>query len=180
MLPYALHGYRTSLRTSMGETPYSLVYGTEAILPVEVEIPSLRVLAEAKVDDVEWIQSQLDHLNLIEEKRLMVICHGQLYQRRIKNTFDKPPIKKKKGEANDPESVRPNRQFHKKSKPKEGLRPRGLGRDPLGKSTDSTMTKRKSIAYVTVVSRARPIRMYTTWPMTRTKPKRTSDHTNVG
>ncbi|RDX63345.1 Retrovirus-related Pol polyprotein, partial [Mucuna pruriens] len=49
MLPYALHGYRTSVRTSTGATPYSLVYGTEAVLPVEVEIPSLRVLAEKRV-----------------------------------------------------------------------------------------------------------------------------------
>ena len=36
MLLFALHGYRTSARTSTGETPFSLVYGMEAILPVEV------------------------------------------------------------------------------------------------------------------------------------------------
>ncbi|RDX98908.1 hypothetical protein CR513_18123, partial [Mucuna pruriens] len=75
MLPYALHGYRTSICTSTGATPYLLVYGTKAVLLVEVEIPSLRVLAEAK--------SRLDHLNLIEEKQLTAICHG------IKNTFDR-------------------------------------------------------------------------------------------
>ncbi|RDX93146.1 hypothetical protein CR513_24636, partial [Mucuna pruriens] len=80
MLPYALHGYRTSVRTSTGATPYSLVYGTEAVLPIEVEIPSLRVLVEAELDESEWVQSLLDQLNLIEEKRLTVICHGQLYQ----------------------------------------------------------------------------------------------------
>ncbi|RDY11093.1 Retrovirus-related Pol polyprotein, partial [Mucuna pruriens] len=49
MLPYALHEYRTSVRTSTGATPYSLVYGTEAVLPIEVEIPSLRVLAEKRI-----------------------------------------------------------------------------------------------------------------------------------
>ncbi|RDY08675.1 hypothetical protein CR513_07074, partial [Mucuna pruriens] len=32
---------------------------------------------------------RLDQLNLIEEKRLATLCHGQLYQRRIKNAFDK-------------------------------------------------------------------------------------------
>ncbi|RDY04473.1 Tf2-9, partial [Mucuna pruriens] len=37
MLPYALHGYRISMRTSTGGTPYSLVYDTEAVLPIEVE-----------------------------------------------------------------------------------------------------------------------------------------------
>ena len=34
MLPYALHGYRTTIRTSTGATPYSLVYGMKAITPV--------------------------------------------------------------------------------------------------------------------------------------------------
>ncbi|RDY01970.1 hypothetical protein CR513_14634, partial [Mucuna pruriens] len=69
MLPYALHGYRISMRTSMGATPYSLVYGMEAVLLVEVEIPPLRVLAEAKIDGSEWVQSRLDQLNLVDKKR---------------------------------------------------------------------------------------------------------------
>ncbi|RDX93255.1 Retrovirus-related Pol polyprotein, partial [Mucuna pruriens] len=84
MLPYALHEYRTSVCTPTGATPYSLVYGTEAVLPVEVEILSLRVLTEAELDEPEWVQSLLDQLNLIEEKRLTVICYEQLYQRRIR------------------------------------------------------------------------------------------------
>ena len=42
-LPFALLGYRTSISASIGKTPYSLVYGSEAMLPVEVEIQSLRV-----------------------------------------------------------------------------------------------------------------------------------------
>ncbi|RDY13956.1 hypothetical protein CR513_01047, partial [Mucuna pruriens] len=89
MLPYALHGYRTSVRTSTGATPYSLVYGTEAVLPIEVEIPSLRVLAEAELDETEWVQQRFDQLNLIEEKRLTALCHDQLYQKRVKRAFDK-------------------------------------------------------------------------------------------
>ncbi|RDX77561.1 hypothetical protein CR513_42305, partial [Mucuna pruriens] len=89
ILPYGLHGYQTSVRTSTGATPYSLVYGTKVVLPIEVEIPSLRVLAEVDLEDTEWIQRRLDQLNLIEEKRLAALCHGQLYQRRIKNAFDK-------------------------------------------------------------------------------------------
>src|ERR1044072_524108 len=35
MLPFALHGYRTTVRTSTGATPFSLVYGMEAVLPIE-------------------------------------------------------------------------------------------------------------------------------------------------
>ncbi|KAA3482910.1 RNA-directed DNA polymerase (Reverse transcriptase), Ribonuclease H [Gossypium australe] len=40
-LPFALYAYRTSVRTSTGTTPFSLVYGLELVLPIEVEIPSL-------------------------------------------------------------------------------------------------------------------------------------------
>ena len=49
MLPFALHGYRTSVCTSTGETHLSLVYSMEVMLPIEVEIPSTRVLMEAKL-----------------------------------------------------------------------------------------------------------------------------------
>lgn len=43
MLPYALHAYQTIVRTSAGVTSYSLVYGIEAILPINVKNPTLRV-----------------------------------------------------------------------------------------------------------------------------------------
>ena len=42
-------GYRTSIRASTWATPYSLVYASEAVLPIEVEIQSLRVLVETNV-----------------------------------------------------------------------------------------------------------------------------------
>jgi len=86
MLPFALHGYRTSVRTSTGATPYSLVYDMEAVLPVEVEIPSMRVLMEAELLEAEWVQSRYDQLNLIEEKRMTALCHKQLSQKRIQES----------------------------------------------------------------------------------------------
>ncbi|KAA3458454.1 gag/pol polyprotein [Gossypium australe] len=88
-LPFALYAYRTSVRTSTGATPFSLVYGMEAVLPIEVEIPSLRVLSEIKLDEAEWIRAQYDQLNLIEEKRLRAIRHGQMYQKRMMRAYDK-------------------------------------------------------------------------------------------
>ena len=89
MLPFALHGYRTSARTSTGVTPFSLVYGMEVILYVEVQIPSLRIMKEADLGEDEWIQIRLDQLNLIDDKRLAVVCHGQVYQKRMIKAFNK-------------------------------------------------------------------------------------------
>ncbi|KAI5419650.1 hypothetical protein KIW84_043713 [Lathyrus oleraceus] len=81
--------YRTSVRTSTGATPFSLVYGMETVLPVEVQIPSLRVLMDVKLQGAEWISTRYEELSLIEEKRLAAICHGQWYQQRMKRAFDK-------------------------------------------------------------------------------------------
>ena len=89
MLPFALHGYRTSVRTLTEATPFSLVYGMEVVLPFEVEVPSLRILAEFGLKESEWAQAHFDQLNLIEGKRLAAMSHGHLYQKRVKNAFDK-------------------------------------------------------------------------------------------
>ena len=61
----------------------------EAVLPIEVEISSLQVLREVKLKEVEWVQARYEQLNLIEEKKMKVICHGQLYQKRMMRAHDK-------------------------------------------------------------------------------------------
>ena len=48
----------------------------EVVLPIEVEIPSLRVLREIELEEAEWLQARYEQLNLIEEKRMKAICHG--------------------------------------------------------------------------------------------------------
>lgn len=58
-LQFALWGYRTTTRTSTGTTLSSLVYGCEAVLPLEVEVQSLRVLLESKIPEYQWVESRL-------------------------------------------------------------------------------------------------------------------------
>ena len=89
MLPFALHGYRTTVRTSTRATPFSLVYDMKAVLPVEVEIPSLRIMMDFELDEGEWVQNRLDQLELIDEKSLTAVCHGHVYQQRMRKAFDK-------------------------------------------------------------------------------------------
>ena len=74
-LPFALWVYHTSFRTSTGATPYSLVYGMEAVLPVEMEMGSLRVALEQQILEAEWVQSRLDQLSLLDERRLRAVDH---------------------------------------------------------------------------------------------------------
>ena len=78
-LPFALWAYRTSFRTSTGATPYSLVYGMEAVLLVEIEIGSLRVALEHQIYETEWAQSRYDQLSLLDERILRATDHVQAY-----------------------------------------------------------------------------------------------------
>ncbi|XP_015075506.1 uncharacterized protein K02A2.6-like [Solanum pennellii] len=50
-LAFALMGYRSTIRTSIGATPYFLVYGNEAVIPDEVEIPSIRIIQDVEFSD---------------------------------------------------------------------------------------------------------------------------------
>ena len=68
-LPFALWGYRTSIRALIGATPHSLVYSSEAVLPIEVKIQSLRVLVETKVLEEDWVKQRYEQLVLINKKR---------------------------------------------------------------------------------------------------------------
>ncbi|XP_047249396.1 uncharacterized protein K02A2.6-like [Capsicum annuum] len=75
ILPYALLGYRTTIRTSTGATPYLLVYRNETVIPVEVEIPYLRIIQEVVLSNEEWVRARCEQLMLIDEKRMVVVCH---------------------------------------------------------------------------------------------------------
>ncbi|XP_033510094.2 uncharacterized protein [Nicotiana tomentosiformis] len=104
-LSFALLFYRTTMTTSTRATPHMLVYGIEAVISAEVEIPSLRVIQQAKLDDAEWIQVRQEQLMLIDEKRMKAVSHGQLYYNRMASAFNKtvkprqftPGINRKQG-----------------------------------------------------------------------------------
>ena len=88
-LPYGLWGYRTSIRTSIEAAQYSLVYGMEAALPIEMCVRSLRTVLESEIPEVDWLQSRYDQLCKMDEKRLKALYHIQGYQRRLRKAFDK-------------------------------------------------------------------------------------------
>ena len=88
-LSFALWGYRTTVRTSTEATPFSLVYGTEVVLPIEVEMKFLKVIVKVDLPEAKWVEQRLAQLNLIENERLKALYHTQLYHRRIVRAFDK-------------------------------------------------------------------------------------------
>ena len=72
----------------------------EAVLPVEIEMGSLRVALEHQISEAEWTQSRYDQLSLLDERRLRATYHVQAYQRKMTRAFRKrvKPMKFKKGD----------------------------------------------------------------------------------
>ncbi|KAF3336392.1 Retrovirus-related Pol polyprotein from [Carex littledalei] len=85
----ALWAYRTTYRTPTQATPYSLVFGAEAVLPLEVEIPSLRVALQTEMTINESTKLRLDELDAMDEKRLIAHQSLELYQAQMTRSYDK-------------------------------------------------------------------------------------------
>ncbi|GJZ04877.1 reverse transcriptase domain-containing protein [Tanacetum coccineum] len=64
-LSHVLWVHRTMIKSNNGETPFLLTYGTEAVIPAEIGMPTLRT---AKVDLVQNNEALEINLDLLEEK----------------------------------------------------------------------------------------------------------------
>ncbi|KAG9447196.1 hypothetical protein H6P81_013324 [Aristolochia fimbriata] len=67
-LPEALWAYRTTARTPTQSTQYLLVYGSEAVLPLEVQLPSLRIAVREGLTTEECAQLRLAELESLDEQ----------------------------------------------------------------------------------------------------------------
>ncbi|RVW19308.1 hypothetical protein CK203_093810 [Vitis vinifera] len=58
--PFCIVGISYLFSHPTGAMPYYLVYGMEAILPVETEMSSLKVALEQQISETEWAQARFD------------------------------------------------------------------------------------------------------------------------
>jgi len=84
-----LWAYRTTIRTPTKATPFSLVYGCEVVLPLEIQIPSLRVALTAEMTNEEKYRLRLQELEVLDDKRLQAQQQIKFYQARIIRAFNK-------------------------------------------------------------------------------------------
>ena len=85
----ALWAYRTIYRNPTQPTPYSLVYGVEAVLPLERQIPSLRIAIQEGLTNEENARLRLEKLEALDEKRLKAQQRLECYQARLSRAFNK-------------------------------------------------------------------------------------------
>ncbi|XP_022020233.1 uncharacterized protein LOC110920323 [Helianthus annuus] len=77
-LPHVLWAHRTMPKTSTRETPFSLTYGLEAVIPAEVGIPTPR-MRQSQEENEQQLRLNLD---LAEERRELVAIREAKYKKK--------------------------------------------------------------------------------------------------
>ncbi|GJR07799.1 reverse transcriptase domain-containing protein [Tanacetum coccineum] len=94
-IPHVLWAHSTMIKSSNGDTPFSLTYGTEAVIPSEIGMPTYRTAAVDIVRNDDEIRLNLD---LLEERReRAAICEAKAkskmmryYNARVRDVTFKP------------------------------------------------------------------------------------------
>ncbi|GJR28615.1 reverse transcriptase domain-containing protein [Tanacetum coccineum] len=94
-LSHVLWAHSTMIKSSNGDTPFSLTYGTEAVIPAEISMPTLRT---AEVDLVQNNEALEINLDLLEERREEAAIREakskakmeKYYNLKVQNTSFKP------------------------------------------------------------------------------------------
>ena len=75
-LPHVLWTFRTTPRWSIGETPFAMTYGAEAVIPVKANFPTLRTSSFTLSSNDELLGKSLD---LIDERREKTVIQLAYY-----------------------------------------------------------------------------------------------------
>ncbi|XP_024009904.1 uncharacterized protein LOC112085120 [Eutrema salsugineum] len=83
-----LWSHRTTPRRATGETPFALVYGSECVIPPEVDFPGIRRRLLPGQEGLNHLM-MLDELDLINEKRDQALVRIQNYQQATARYYNK-------------------------------------------------------------------------------------------
>lgn len=84
----ALWVYRTAYKVTTKFTPFQLVYGQEAILPIELELPSLRIAINERLGDVELLEARINILEKLDETWSQAYLNTVAIQKWRKSYYD--------------------------------------------------------------------------------------------
>src|SRR6185437_10860530 len=85
-LPAVLWSLRTTPNRSTGLTPFFLMYGSEAVLPSNLDYGALRVKA---FDPETAAEAQRDAMEVLEEARLATLHRSARYQQTLCKYYEK-------------------------------------------------------------------------------------------
>lgn len=80
----ALWAYQTAYKTTTGQTPFNLVYGLEAMVPLEYVVSTLRTMVDGRLPEKQSEEERIHVLLRLEEVRLQSAWQTKLLKGRTK------------------------------------------------------------------------------------------------
>eukprot|EP00253_Pinus_taeda_P019960 PITA_19960 len=136
----ATWAYNTAWKTTIGFTPYELVYGKKALLTIEFEFNTLRMAAQLDLDLSHAQKERLLQLNGLDEYRMQALLYTEVVQLQRKIWHDKN-IKEKQFQEGDWALLNDSRYKDFKGKP----RTRWLGPYIVEKCNDNGLVLIRTI-----------------------------------
>ena len=90
----ALWAYRCAYKVTTKSTPFQLVYGLEAIIPIEMELPSLRIALDNRLGDAASLRERYTMLEKLDETRARAYLNMIAIQKHRKTYYDSKLIPK--------------------------------------------------------------------------------------
>lgn len=78
-LPRVLWAYRTTPGRPTGTTPFALAYGMDAVISIEIGMPTVRTVVQGQIDEIQELERLLDWA---DEVRGNVVIRMASYQQR--------------------------------------------------------------------------------------------------
>ena len=89
LLSEALWAHRISRHGATKVTPYELVYGQEAVLPVEVNLNAYRLAKQNDLSAVDYCNMMLDNIDEVSDKRLKALKDIENDKARVARAYNK-------------------------------------------------------------------------------------------
>ena len=86
LLSEVLWTYRTSKRMSINTTPYSLVFGHDAILPMEITMRSMRITRQNELAHLDYQDAMFDE---IDEARMATLNSIVVQKQKVSKIYNK-------------------------------------------------------------------------------------------
>ena len=88
-LPNVLWACRITTRVPMGETPFKLMFGTEAVIPMEVGLTNIRIKAYKEQKNHQELNNNLDLIDEVRDRAIKWMerykgAMGRYYNKKVK------------------------------------------------------------------------------------------------
>ncbi|CAN6555418.1 unnamed protein product [Malus baccata var. baccata] len=84
-----LWAYRTSKRAGTGTTPYALTFGQDAVLPIEINVSSIRIQNQFGLHSEEYIEAMCQRIEDLDVARIEALNQIQEGKRDVARAYNK-------------------------------------------------------------------------------------------